>query len=126
MIHKIEMELDFHIELNEDGLDYLCFINDEDEPIVETTVDWDTLVNRFFDYHAIPGYTEYDLLAVDKTSSINPIKEIHQIIVSLEQAAEALGKRLEASKILDRGAWVESRDLSREDFIVDFSYDYLE
>lgn len=125
MMHKVEMVLDFHVDLGEEGVEYLCFVDDQDEPIVEATVDWDTLVNRFFDYHAIPGYTEYDLLAVDKTSSINPVKEIHQIIVSLEQAADTLGKRLEASKILDRGAWVESRSLSRDDHITDFSYDYL-
>lgn len=122
---NVQIDFDFYVNLEPNGVELICFLGDDEEPVIENITPWDDFIDRAFEWHTIPGQGDTDLLAVDKTANINPVAELYAIIQGLESTADKIRERLEASKILDRGAWVESKDKNRDDYIVDFSYEYM-
>lgn len=119
MIHKVEVDIDLYAHLGTQGIDFTGFIGEDDSSAFEGTRPWDELIDDVFEWHVIPGHGDVDLLCWDSEHGTNPAKEINEIITALEDAAKRLRERLEASKVLDRVAWVSSDGSSREDYILD-------
>ena len=119
--------MEIHTDLDRNGVEAFIFMEGADDAVVQHVFSWYELTNRLFEYHTVPTDDGIDLFAVGDydyaVQTENDVQQVLAVYYSMEQALIKFRERLEASKVLDRDAWLKEKSADTSKFTKDFSFD---
>lgn len=103
---KLDMEVELFASVNSEGITSSLYIANIDEPLTESLMSWEEVIEREMEYVALLG--EDKALAVDLINDIDSVKDVMSMVETFRDVADRLEQRVKSSPIFLRHLWLNN------------------